>query len=212
MKTRRHWLLLPALFLASLNAGAKDLGTWGTMFPIAEPDLLVFIQQRLSTMKQDGEMDQIQKEAIARVKAHAVRPPPVAGLSPAEHNRTWNYDPTITLGKTITDMQGHVIARQGDKVNPLDKVSFDEILFFIDGDNQDQMAWIKQQIKGQTNFKVILVNGNIKETSDALDERIYFDQAGVLTTKFGLQHTPVRIERDGRVLKVQEIALEGAKK
>lgn len=69
------------------------------------------------------------------------------------------------------------------------------------------MAWIKQQLAGATDFKIILVKGNIKETSDALNERIYFDQAGVLTTKFGFEHTPVRITRDGRVLKIEEIRL-----
>lgn len=201
--------LLPALLAVTLTAGAKDLGTWGHLFPIAEPDLLAFIQHRLTTMKQDGELARLQNEAIARVKAHAVRPPPVAGLTPASVDRHWDYDPTFTVGQTITDMQGHVIARKGDKVNPLDKVAYDETLFFIDGDNKDQMAWIRQQIKGQVNFKIILVKGNIPDTSYALDERIYFDQAGVLTTKFGFQHTPVRITRDGRQLKVEEIALKG---
>jgi len=45
------------------------------------------------------------------------------------------------------------------------------------------------------------------KTSYAPDECIYFDQAGVLTTKYELEHTPVRITRDGRVLKVDEILL-----
>lgn len=201
--------LLPVLLSVTLAAGARDLGTWGNMFPIMEPDLLDFIQHRLTTMQQNGQLDKLKEEAIARVKAHAVRPPPVAGLTPARDSREWDYDPTFTVGQTITDMQGHVIARKGDKVNPLDKVAYDETLYFIDGDNKDQMGWVRKQIQGQTNFKIILVNGNIKDTSDALDERIYFDQAGVLTTKFGFQHTPVRITRDGRQLKVEEIALKG---
>jgi len=101
-----------------------------------------------------------------------------------------------------------VIAKQGDQVNPLDRVPFSEELYFLDGDNRAQVAWVKKQIAGQMNFKVILVNGNIKETSDTLDEPVYFDQAGVLTTKFGFTHTPVRISRDDRVLKVEEVALK----
>ncbi|HDC4621210.1 TPA: type-F conjugative transfer system protein TraW, partial [Enterobacter asburiae] len=97
-------------------------------------------------------------------------------------------------------------------VNPLDKVPFSQVLFVIDGDDKEQVNWARQQLAGQTSVKVILVNGNIKETSDALNERIYFDQSGVLTRKFGFEHIPARISRDGRVMKVEEIPVSGAKK
>ncbi|MEN4931780.1 type-F conjugative transfer system protein TraW [Erwinia billingiae] len=192
----------------SLPAGAKELGTTGHLFPIAEPDLLTFIGQRLQGMKDSGEMDRLQAEAEARVKAHAVRPAPVAGLTPAKTDRSWRYDPTFTVRETIRDMRGNVIARAGDQVNPLDKIPYSETLYFVDGDNKTQMAWVKQQLAGQQNFKVILVSGNIHDSSIALDEPVYFDQYGTLTTKFGLEHTPVRITRDDSWLKVQEVALK----
>lgn len=203
-----------ALTLAVLSAGtgAKDLGTWGNVFEPAEQDMLVFIQNRLSAMEDSGEMDRLKNEAIERVKRNAVRPPPVAGLTPAITYRTFSYDPTFTVNETITDMKGNVIARRGDRVNPFDKVPYNQTLFFIDGDNRDQVAWLKPQLASTGNFKIILVNGNIKETSDALDERIYFDQAGVLTTKFGFEHTPVRVTRDDRVLKIEEIPVQGGNK
>lgn len=85
---------------------------------------------------------------------------------------------------------------------------FSETLYFIDGDNPAQMKWVKQQLAGQVNFKVILVNGNIRDSSNTLDEPVYFDQYGTLTTKFGFEHTPVRISRDDRTLKVEEVALK----
>lgn len=192
----------------SLPADAKELGTTGHLFPIAEPDLLTFIGQRLQGMKDSGEMDRLQAEAEARVKAHAVRPAPVAGLTPAKTDRSWRYDPTFTVRETIRDMRGNVIARAGDQVNPLDKIPYSETLYFVDGDNKTQMAWVKQQLAGQQNFKVILVSGNIHDSSIALDEPVYFDQYGTLTTKFGLEHTPVRITRDDSWLKVQEVALK----
>lgn len=203
-----RWVICLLAGLFSLSAGARDLGTMGHLFPIAEPDLLDFIGQRLQGMKDSGEIDRIQREAEARVKAHAVRPDPVAGLTPAKADRTLHYDPTFTVGETIRDMRGNVIARAGDQVNPLDKVPFSETLYFIDGDNPAQMKWVKQQLAGQVNFKVILVNGNIRDSSNALDEPVYFDQYGTLTTKFGFEHTPVRISRDDRTLKVEEVALK----
>lgn len=206
MKIRLAALLL--MVVITLPAGAKELGTIGHLFPIAEPDLLTFIGQRLEGMKESGEMDRIQREAEARVKAHAVRPEPVAGLTPAVKDRTFRYDSTFTVQETIRNMQGNVIARAGDRVNPLDKVPYSETLYFIDGDNPVQMRWVKQQLAGQQNFKVILVKGNIRDSSLALDEPVYFDQYGTLTTKFGFEHTPVRITRDDRWLKVEEVALK----
>ncbi|MBN1090600.1 type-F conjugative transfer system protein TraW [Pantoea sp. 1B4] len=205
-------LLATVVFLlataVSLTAGAKDLGTIGHLFPIAEPDLLTFIGQRLQGMKDSGEMDRLQREAEARVKEHAVRPAPVAGLTSAKKNKTFMYDPTFTVRETIRDMRGNIIARAGDKVNPLDKVPYSETLYFVDGDDPAQMDWVKPQLKEKQNFKVILVKGNVHDSSIALDEPVYFDQYGTLTTKFGFEHTPVRITRDGRMLKVEEVALK----
>ncbi|MEG3126658.1 type-F conjugative transfer system protein TraW [Pantoea cypripedii] len=206
MRIRLAAVLLAAA--VTLPAGAKELGTIGHLFPIAEPDLLTFIGQRLQGMKQSGELDRIQREAEARVKAHAVRPEPVAGLTPAIKDRTFRYDPTFTVQETVRDMHGNVIARAGDRVNPLDKVPYSETLYFIDGDNPAQMKWVKAQLADQQNVKVILVKGNIHDSSLALDEPVYFDQYGTLTTKFGFEHTPVRITRDDRWLKVEEVALK----
>ena len=210
----RNILLLGALagLVLAGSAGAKDLGTWGNVFEPAEQDMLVFIQDRLQAIEQSGEMERLKNEAIDRVKRNAVRPTPVAGLTPAVKYRSFSYDPTFTVKETISDMKGNVIARKGDQVNPFDKVPFSQTLYFIDGDNPDELAWVKKEIAGATDFKVILVKGNIRETSEALDERVYFDQAGVITSKLGFEYTPARVSRDDRVHKIEEIPVSGAKK
>ena len=41
--------------------------------------------------------------------------------------------------------------------------------------------------------KIILVNGDVPKTSAALDSRIYFDQGGALSRRFGLTTVPARI-------------------
>ena len=144
----RKRLQLTAMMLLMLSAGsgAKDLGTWGNVFEPAEQDMLAFIQNRLKGMEQTGELDRLRKEATERVKEHAVRPTPVEGLSNAKEYRSFAWDPTFTVKETITDMQGNVIARKGDTVNPLDKVPFSQVLFFIDGDDKEQVNWARQQL------------------------------------------------------------------
>lgn len=48
-----------ALGLALLTGSvtAADLGTWGDLWPVAEPDMLTVIESRLQTLAQSGEMD-----------------------------------------------------------------------------------------------------------------------------------------------------------
>jgi conjugal transfer pilus assembly protein TraW len=41
----------------------------------------------------------------------------------------------------------------------------------------------------------------------ANQRRFYFDQAGSLTAKFGIEHTPASVEQKGKILIVTEDAL-----
>lgn len=138
------------------------------------------------------------------------------GMNPSEqlYATCTDIDPMVAdmafIQLALLGIPAKVVTGKGDTVNPLDKVPFSQVLFFIDGDDKEQVNWARQQLAGQTSVKVILVNGNIKETSDALNERIYFDQSGVLTRKFGFEHIPARISRDGHVMKVEEIPVTPA--
>jgi conjugal transfer pilus assembly protein TraW len=73
-------------------------------------------------------------------------------------------------------------SRKGDVLNPLKTVPFMQTLYFIDGDDPDQVAWMKRQVPDTLISKIILVKGSVPDTSVALDARIYFDQNGVLKT------------------------------
>ena len=86
-----------------------------------------------------------------------------------------------------------MFARKGDVLNPLKTVPFMQTLYFIDGDDPDQVAWMKRQVPDTLISKIILVKGSVPDTSVALDARIYFDQNGVLSKRFGLTRVPARI-------------------
>lgn len=38
------------------SVAAADLGTWGDLWPVKEPDMLTVIMQRLTALEQSGEM------------------------------------------------------------------------------------------------------------------------------------------------------------
>ncbi len=185
---------------------ARDYGQLGTTTPVIEPDLLAAIEARLLAVQASGRLAAMQKELAARTAAKVKRPPPVEGLSPATATKTWTYDPTITVAGDIFDHQGHLIIAAGRKVNPLDTVGLRQSLVFLDADDPAQLRWA---VKATTplNAKLILTKGSPFDVMKAEQRRVYFDQGGKLTTKFGIRHTPAVVEQAGRVLRVTELVV-----
>lgn len=95
-------------------------------------------------------------------------------------------------------------------INPLDTVPFTDTLYFIDADNPQQLAWMKAQKPGTLTYRVILVNGDVREATNALNTGIYFDQDGSLCRKFKLKAIPARVTlaEDRRRLRVDTFALD----
>ncbi|QLK63896.1 type-F conjugative transfer system protein TraW (plasmid) [Enterobacteriaceae bacterium Kacie_13] len=172
---------------------AADLGTWGDLYPITEPDLIGTIGQRLHAMEESGELAEKQEAFKQRVIENSLRPKPVSGLAIAQENTTRLFDPAFVVDKDIADHQGTVFARQGQRVNPLDSVPFTQTLYFLDADDKRQLAWFRAQRPATLGIKVILVNGDIAQATQALSTRIYFDQDGVLSKKFALTAVPARV-------------------
>lgn len=191
MTTLRAYLLVGCL-LSPLTQAA-DLGTWGDLWPVREQDMLQLITQRLQTLQTTRKWDQTMDEFKQRVIENSQRPAPVEGIKRAEkYEQRW-FDPSIRLTEDLKDNKGRVFARKGDVVNPLKTVPFVQTLYFINGDDADQIAWMKRQVPETLMSKIILVRGSVPETSAVLDSRIYFDQNGVLSQRFGLTTVPARI-------------------
>lgn len=184
--------LLASCLLSPLTQSA-DLGTWGDLWPVREQDMLQLITQRLQTLQTTGKWDQTMDEFKQRVIENSQRPAPVEGIKRTEkYEQRW-FDPSIRLTEDLKDNEGRVFARKGEVVNPLKTVPFVQTLYFINGDDADQVAWMKRQVPETLMSKIILVRGSVPDTSAALDSRIYFDQNGVLSQRFGLTTVPARI-------------------
>ena len=107
-----------------------------------------------------------------------------------------------------------VFARQGEVMNPLQYVPFNQTLYFINGDDPAQVAWMKRQTPPTLESKIILVQGSIPEMQKSLDSRVYFDQNGVLCQRLGIDQVPARVSAvpGDRFLKVEFIPAEEGRK
>lgn len=188
-------------------AAAKDYGQVGTVFAIIEPDLLRVIETKLNTMQASGQIDAMNQRLRSRTEAKVRRPDPVAGIEAAIKVRTWLHDPSIVIDHDIKDHKGQLIAARGKRINPLDYVVVKSPLVFIDGDDEDQVAWALKRFDDKA--RLILVRGAPLELMTKRQRRFYFDQAGTLTSKFGITAVPAVVEQAGKAMRVTEAPIKG---
>ena len=86
------------------------------------------------------------------------------------------------------------------------------VLFFIDADDKRQINWALDNVKKYDYMKYILVKGNIKDAGKILNDRIYFDQHGLITRKLGIKHIPCIVKQEEKQekkkLQIQEFAIK----
>ena len=195
------------LFLMT-SVHAKDLGVYGETFPIAEENLLEVIRKKLSNMEANGSLAQAQKKIAQKAEQKIRKPSPLKGLIKTQTPRQWFYDPSMIVESDIKDHKGNLIASKGDVINPLERISWGAPLLFLDGDDPEQVAWAETQY---VLAKWVLVKGRPVELEEKLKRPVYFDQAGMLVSKFGIQQIPCRISQKDKKLLVEEISVREQK-
>ena len=208
--------------MLSLNIShSKNLGQYGHVFPIIEINMLDFIYDRLTYLEQTGVLGKLKKEAIERVKQSIVRPPAIK-LPTTTQPKTFYHTPSFTLEADIVDYQGHVLYTKGTTYNAMDPRTYpaelgksitlpkysDHLLFF-DGDDIQQVNWVHDYIDtldhNQQRYRIILTNGNIKESIKTFNRPVQFNQQGWITQKLGIQHLPSVVTQEHVRFKIEEI-------
>ena len=191
---------------ASMPVSAKDLGVWGEVWPIEEADLLTEVESSLERLEESGELARLEGEARVRARERIEAPPAVPGIVPATEPRTWLYDPAVIVQEDIVGPNG-LIAAAGTRIEPLAHRPMTQTLLFIDGTRPEEIEWALAQVAPT---RIVLLAGRPLDLARAHARAFYFDQGGVLSEKFGLRATPVRIRQEGLKLRIEELPLRGA--
>lgn len=195
------------LGLAPVSVKAGDLGVVGHTFEISETDILSVIADRLRAAEREGRIDALNQEFERRVRERVERPKPTP-LPFTVEPRSWLFDPSIRVDRDYSDHRGRVFARQGDRINPLERLpGFDRVMLFVDGDDRRQVDWAVEEMRrvGEHRARIVLVNGAPLELMRSRRVKLYFDQEGLLVSHFKLQQTPARIQREGDKLRIEEL-------
>jgi conjugal transfer pilus assembly protein TraW len=193
---------------------AMDFGNRGANYPVAEESILLSLQRKFAELDLKKEEERMRSIAEERVR----NPIPVSGIMPAKETREFWHDPTYILTEDALLPCGRVLYKAGTRVNPLDYMDLDRRLFFIDGREEKQLEWLKDQLLPGSSSgakkienRIILVGGSPPEVQDKLGFEVYFDQGGELTTRFGIRGSPAVAEQAGKNLKIVEVAVDPEK-
>ena len=193
--------------MGSAALQAADLGQHGAVFEIREPDFLQTIYDRLAQKEANGEIDEFRRAQIEGAKNYVHRPTPAARLTPAEEYLRYEVDLSMTVTRDLSDHRGIIFARAGTVINPLETSTFTRTIILFDGDRPEQVAFALAQ-GNELEVLLVLTSGAPLELMRAHGRRFYFDQDGVLSRKFAVQHLPARISRAGLLMQVEEIPLK----
>lgn len=183
-----------------------DLGTLGPVYEIAEPD---FLDEMIAIAKQrveSGEWQKSQEEASKRIIASIKEPRPIDGITKTMVARTRYWDPTIVVEENIVDEKGRVLVPKGTSKNPLDVMTLDRSMLFIDARDPNQVEMAKDAIqKMGEKVTPILVAGPVVSLMEKWKRPVYFDQHGLLTTRFGIKQVPAWVYQDGKKMRIDEV-------
>lgn len=203
-----YWFFAVTLTIADA-ALAVDVGTIGLTYAIDEPHLLDFIRKRLQEKERSGELKKLEEQAHTRAIETVKNPPPVAGVKTAETARTFYFDPTFTLDRNVLDDQGNLLFVAGTRKNPLEVVSLSKHLLFLDARDKRQVNRANELIRFYGGrVKPILVGGSYLDLMKSWRTRVYYDQDGVLTRRFGIKQVPAIVSQEGLRLRIDELVVQ----
>ena len=183
---------------------ARNPGTVGAVYPIAEPDALSEIEERARRV----DWEKVIGRKIVEKKVVSFRPAGLVPLARAEKGRKYTVDLTYTLSEDIPDGKGGTLYPKGYAFNPLDYVTLPNTLVVLDGADEAQVNWFYSS-EHFNDFKTILLitDGSYSELSKELKRPVYYAD-GAIIDRFDLEAVPAVVRQKGKNMEVQEIAVK----
>lgn len=190
---------LIGLSLCCVSLKAKDLGKYGSTAAITEEDLLEFIQAKLKTLssnEQQAFIQMMQEKIVQQTKKTMT----LQIFKKVKNRSTHYFDPSLVVNHDILNSAQEIIVKKGTLFNPLSLIQLKEPLLFFDATDSEQLAWAKS-IPYPVQW--ILIKGQPFQLEEDCQRAVYFDQAGVLTKKFGIDQVPAQLSQENERLKIE---------
>ena len=193
---------------------AEDLGVKaGTYLP--DPDGREQLKDAVRSRQQSGELDRFWLHYRDQV-LNAIRHPAPLPVRTIYTQATEFHAVSFTLPADFVDQNGHVVAHKGQVIEPLAISPLSTSLIFVDGRDQQQVAWAVRQGQ-QARAKIILTGGSpielrekYRDTSWSTGKGVpfYLDQRSMIINTLqrfygiGLRSVPAILTQQGKGLRI----------
>ncbi|MBU0991719.1 MAG: hypothetical protein KJ737_04410 [Proteobacteria bacterium] len=198
-------ILLTITFLSSVCgfADVKDLGVYGTSYPIIEQDGIEALDD---LSKGVTIQDLISPEEVKR-KIKDFRPETVS-LPRCTEEREFLVGLSYSLEFDIPDQNGNIIYPKGYAFNPLKYTTNPKTYIFIDGDDPDQVNWFTHSSYADSAGVILMITkGSYLELIEDLDRPVFYALKKI-TDRFQLEHVPSIVKQQGEYMHVKEVICE----
>ena len=184
-----------------------DLGEYGPVYDIQEPDLIKVMQQKIAKI----DWEEKKKKALKRFWKKKT----LLELPQAREDRQFSVDLTVVVRRDIRDNKGNVIARRGQRFNPLEMMPITSTIIIFNGNHQKEIDIAK--FEGQ---KIHMLNKNVIYIMTGFNSSKGFDEYQKIEDEIGypvyllnrqlasrlqVRHTPSIIRAKSELLWIKEI-------
>lgn len=188
-----------------VNKGRRgDLGSYGSAVAVVERDMAEMISERLA------QIDLTEQAEAARQRFWDNLD--YLELPQAERARVRLLDPTFEVTQTVATPDGTVLAQAGDRINPLERVPFPDVVLVFDATREAHLAFVREQIALHRDRPITLISSVfareggwdwLMRTSDAVGRPVHLLQEDV-RSRFAIERVPTVITAEGLRFRVEE--------
>ena len=197
----RPFVMACCLILTTVGvawAESKDLGRFGKVYPITEPNLIEELKNR--TPKID--LNKIRQEHERYQPSNMVK------LPKARQGDSFLVDMTYTLDRDVTDAEGNVLYKKGVTINPMTHANFNGGLVVIDGSDRGQVEWFKATPYFRNKRALLLISdGFASQLVKELERPVYYLTTDI-QARLKLRSVPSVVVSKGDKLTVKEVNIE----
>ncbi len=198
--TMRTGLAAIGLMVCISSVQAKELGTFGMTYRIAERDALGEIEERAKNVDWHKVLD---KRKVENFQG----PPDRVRLPRARRNRNFPVDMTYTTEIDVPDGKGGVLYPKGYTFNPLDYVTYPKTLVVIDGTDPGQVKWFAaSEYDKRLDVTLLLTEGSFGAVSKRISRPLFYAD-GKIVERLKLKAVPSIVRQKGRIMEVTEVKL-----
>lgn len=186
-----------------------DLGRYGEVVFPTEPDMEDVLREAVAS---------IDEEAFKRDAEQAFwRSQGAVELPPVTEARQRRVDPSVEITRDVVLPDGRVLAKKGDRINPLLAMQFDQRLIVINGADATQRALARRLADEAGLRRVVVMSTGVPDFEDGaatwgqwqqeVDQPMYLlnDQ---IRNALQVTHVPTMIEADGDHLVLDEYLVD----